>query len=265
MSIHNSRQIADVKILLKTGVDGAGIANIEKTGTSGNVDTYTITLTSGAKYTFTVTNGKGISSIEKTGTQGLVDTYTITFNDGTNATFTVTNGNGIERIEKTSTSGNVDTYTITFTNGTTTTFNVTNGEGSSASSLPYDNTHSGLVATNAQDAIDEIVDMIPDATTIEYTGSASATTTRHQRIGIGSTYTEINGTKYMEQIQTLSTSADVSFTFTNSAITSDSVIEPFASIYGIVPKSITASNGSCVVVIPKHDSAVSCKIRIYIR
>ena len=43
MSIHNSRQISDVKVLLKTGVDGAGIANIEKTGTSGLVDTYTIT------------------------------------------------------------------------------------------------------------------------------------------------------------------------------------------------------------------------------
>ena len=127
MSIHNSRQISDVKILLKTGVDGAGIVDIEKTGTQGLVDTYTITLSNGSKYTFTVTNGQGIESIEKTGTQGLVDTYTILFKDGTTQDFTVTNGNGITSIEKTDTQGLVDTYTITFDDGTTEIFTVTNG------------------------------------------------------------------------------------------------------------------------------------------
>ena len=35
---------------------------------------------------------KGISSISKTGTSGLVDTYTISFDDGTTSTFEVTNG-----------------------------------------------------------------------------------------------------------------------------------------------------------------------------
>lgn len=37
----------------------------------------------------------GIQTISKTGTSGLVDTYTITFADQSTATFTVTNGNGI--------------------------------------------------------------------------------------------------------------------------------------------------------------------------
>lgn len=36
--------------------------------------------------------GNGIASITKTGTSGLVDTYTITYTDGTTTTFTVTNG-----------------------------------------------------------------------------------------------------------------------------------------------------------------------------
>ena len=36
--------------------------------------------------------GKGIQSITKTGTSGLVDTYTITYSDGTTSSFTVTNG-----------------------------------------------------------------------------------------------------------------------------------------------------------------------------
>ena len=36
--------------------------------------------------------GNGIASIEKTGTSGLVDTYTVTYTNGTTTTFTVTNG-----------------------------------------------------------------------------------------------------------------------------------------------------------------------------
>ena len=38
--------------------------------------------------------GRGISSIQKTSTSGLVDTYTITYSDGTTSTFNVTNGAG---------------------------------------------------------------------------------------------------------------------------------------------------------------------------
>lgn len=72
--------------------------------------------------------GGTISTIEKTSTSGVVDTYTITLNDGTTQTFEVTNGSDIDTIEKTGTTGAVDTYTVTLTNGDTTTFEVTNGE-----------------------------------------------------------------------------------------------------------------------------------------
>ena len=41
-----------------TGATGNGIASITKTGTSGLVDTYTITFTNGQTTTFTVTNGQ---------------------------------------------------------------------------------------------------------------------------------------------------------------------------------------------------------------
>lgn len=71
--------------------------------------------------------GNGISSIEKTSTSGLVDTYTIYFMDGDSTTYEVTNGDGIESITKTGSSGLVDTYTIRFQSGATTTFTVTNG------------------------------------------------------------------------------------------------------------------------------------------
>lgn len=113
---------------LATELDGhGGISSIAKTGTSGLVDTYTITFADTTTSTFTVTNGRSISSIAKTGTSGLVDTYTITYSDGNTATFTVTNGSSISSIAKTGTSGLVDTYTITLTNGNTSTFTVTNG------------------------------------------------------------------------------------------------------------------------------------------
>lgn len=69
-----------------------GIQTIEKTKTSGLVDTYTITLADTTKITYTVTNGKGINSISKTSTKDLVDTYKITYTDGTSDTYTVTNG-----------------------------------------------------------------------------------------------------------------------------------------------------------------------------
>ena len=72
--------------------------------------------------------GNGISSIEKTSTSGLVDTYTIYFTDGNSTTFDVTNGSGIVSITKTSSAGLVDTYTVLFQNGETTTFEVTNGQ-----------------------------------------------------------------------------------------------------------------------------------------
>lgn len=109
------------------GDTGNGIVSIEKTGTSGNVDTYTITYDNGDTDTFTVTNGNGITDISKTGYSGLSDIYTITFDNGTTETFTVTNGSGIETIVKTSTEGLVDTYTIYYTDTSTQTFNVTNG------------------------------------------------------------------------------------------------------------------------------------------
>ena len=122
------------------GPQGVGIVSITKTGTSGLVDYYTITLSNGQTSIFNVKNGAngadGISivSITKTGTIGLVDTYTITLSNGQTSIFNVKNGaNGadgisIVSITKTGTIGLVDTYTITLSNGQTSTFTVTNGE-----------------------------------------------------------------------------------------------------------------------------------------
>ena len=78
---------------LTAAADGhGGIKSIAKTGTSGLVDTYTITLADTTTMTFTVTNGNGLTAFEKTGTVGLVDTYRFSRSDGTYFTFAVANG-----------------------------------------------------------------------------------------------------------------------------------------------------------------------------
>lgn len=84
--------ISALEVTSVYGPTGNGIARIEKTDTTYNVDTYTIYYTNGTNTTFTVTNGVSILDIQKTDTTGLVDTYTIYLSDGQEKTFTVTNG-----------------------------------------------------------------------------------------------------------------------------------------------------------------------------
>lgn len=108
-------------------------------------------------------------------------------------------------------------------------------------------------------------DLKGDDVTIGYTGTASSSAVRYQRVGINGTYTEINGTKYMGQTKTVSTSGDTTYTFNHSSITTSSVIDVYADVFGINPSNVAVSNGSCVVTIPKQSSAFSLGIRIYIK
>ena len=120
----------------KDGTNGSSItvSSVEKTGSNGLIDTYTITFSDGTKTTFTVTNGESsvIENIECTKTEGLVDTYTITFTNGSSKTFTVTNGQDgenltIESIELKSSEGLIDTYEIKYSDGSKFEFVVSNG------------------------------------------------------------------------------------------------------------------------------------------
>lgn len=143
----------DTAQYVDSGVEalGKGIVSIEKTSTSGLVDTYTITYTGGETSTFTVTNGQApdISiSVTSDGTSSPTPTANVT-KGGTNLepTYRIDftglkgeqgiqgdegptgpTGNGITSIVKTATAGLVDTYTIYMSNGSTATFTVTNGQ-----------------------------------------------------------------------------------------------------------------------------------------
>ena len=130
---HPNGQVVDVL----DGTNGRGIVSVEKTGTSGLTDTYTITYTSGDPTTFTVVNGKdGQDAISPEITvASITGGHRITITD-TNGTHTVDvldgkigdAGRGIVSVQKTGTAGLVDTYTITYTDSTTSTFTVTNGK-----------------------------------------------------------------------------------------------------------------------------------------
>ena len=100
---------------------------------------------------------------------------------------------------------------------------------------------------------------------ISHTGTASASGIRKQIITIDNTDYDVDGSTYMEQTKTLSTSGDTEFIFAHSAITVNSAIDVWGSIFGLAPSDIEVINGQCTVTIPKHDAALSLKIRIYIR
>ena len=96
-----------------------------------------------------------------------------------------------------------------------------------------------------------------DTVSIGGHGTASATVTHEQQITINSTAHDIDGTKYMEQ-----TANSASFTFTNAAITANSVIDVYTDTWGDNPTSVSASSGSCSVT---FSAAQSRTVRIYIR
>ena len=89
------------------GPVGDRIESVIKTGTVGLVDTYTVTITSGATSTFTVTNGLDgidvdhISKTSGTGASGTTDVYTVwgdvaeTINLGTFNVYNGLNGAGL--------------------------------------------------------------------------------------------------------------------------------------------------------------------------
>ena len=63
----------------------------------------------------------------------------------------------------------------------------------------------------------------------------------------------------------LSTSTTTTVTFTNANITVNSFIEYGCSQWNLVPDDIVTSAGSCVITLPKVDTATTVTVRIYVR
>jgi len=74
-----------------------------------------------------------------------------------------------------------------------------------------------------------------------------------------------NLTFYLEQTVTLSTSTTTAVTFTQSAITTSSVIDIAVSEWGLTPEDVTVTTGVCTITMPKVSTARSITVRIYVR
>lgn len=69
----------------------------------------------------------------------------------------------------------------------------------------------------------------------------------------------------LEQSQTLSTSADTVYTFTNVAITANSAVDVWTDIRGVTPSNHVTTNGQSVVTFPKQSTAQTMTCRIYVK
>lgn len=101
-------------------------------------------------------------------------------------------------------------------------------------------------------------------------GTSAQNTFRHQVLAINisgtSTSTEVNGTKYMQYQQTLDTTNNTVYTFSNADITNTSAVDVFTDIWGIDPISVNIETGICRVTFAPHDTAnTSMTCRIYIK
>lgn len=98
---------------------------------------------------------------------------------------------------------------------------------------------------------------------IANSGTASGTAYSQQNITINGNANMINGTRYMELTQDIQ-SANV-FTFSNSVITTNSVIDYYTSDFSVQPSNVSVAAGQCVVTVPAASSSKSLTVRIYIK
>jgi hypothetical protein len=214
------------------GATGNGIANIAKTSTQGLVDTYTITMTDGTTYTFTVTNGQNGS--------GTGDMLQSDYDSDS----TVKNGGGIKAW--------VQTWVQSLGY-------ITGLAWSALTGKPFNTVGNGLTVSN--NALNADIRSV----SLTYYGTASATNPRYQQVVVNGSGVTVRGTSYYEYSQTLSTSADTVYTFTNGAITTSSAIEVYTDIFGINPSNVVVTSGQCVVTFPKQSTAQTMTCRIYVK
>ena len=96
-------------------------------------------------------------------------------------------------------------------------------------------------------------------------GTASSTTVHKQTITVDGTGVDVEGTIYMEQSVTLDASDPTIATFTNVAITANSKIDVYCSVWGMVPENVSCAAGTCAVTLPADEDESTVTVGIYVR
>jgi len=150
----------------------------------------------------------------------------------------------------------------------------------SAAGTPYDNSSSDLLATDVQDAIDEVVMEITNKvdkvngkglSTEDYTTAEKTKVSGIPDFNITSPsdgqMLKYDGTaqkwvNYGIVLTDTLAAGDSEITFTNAAITTDSDLQFKTSIYGVNPIGVSVSQGSLTLVFDPQSSALGVKVVI---
>lgn len=124
--------------------------------------------------------------------------------------------------------------------------------GKGLSTNDYDNTEKAKVAA------------IPTVS-VAYTGTASSTGVRKQQITVNNASYDVDGSAYMEQSVTLSTSDATTVTFTNAIISDGKTLTLETSLWDLVPDDMVTTAGVCTITLPKWSSAVTIGVRLRVR
>ena len=103
------------------------------------------------------------------------------------------------------------------------------------------------------------------AVSVAHSGTASSTVVRKQQITIDSVEYEVDGSAYMEQSVTLSTSTTTTVTFTNAIIADGKMITMASPIWYLVPDDMVTTTGVCTITLPKWSTAETIGVRLYVR
>ena len=128
----------------------------------------------------------------------------------------------------------------------------------------------GLVVKNVKfvhTTVDKQIEDLKNALSalnVEHTGTASSTGVRKQQITINNVSYDVDGSAYMEQSVTLSTSQTTDVVFTNAIIADGTELTFSSSIWDLVPDDMVTTTGVCTVTLPKWSSAVTigCRLRV---
>lgn len=134
-----------------------------------------------------------------------------------------------------------------------------------AGDVSYDNTDSGMQATDVQEAIDELKsDMdnyVVDADQVDYDNTTSGLQATDVQNAIDELSYEISNISFWTDVTGTLTAGQTSITLSNAAITTTSTIEVFNDL-DVPYNSKTLSTGSITLTFDAQQSNMSVKVRV---